>query len=222
MHDDYWEKLIDSILEKEPGLAREEVERHYIHLYFMRVEAVKRIEKRKGHDPVEHGRQIVRYAEGIGEGLGISEKEIILIGYSGELHDIGKIDPRIAPEILDKNGSLTPEERKIIQMHPIYSKEMISRFTYIGDLALYHHERPDGMGYPYGLKAEEIPFGSKIISVIEVYNALTHKRLYREAWSKEKALEEIIRNKGAQFDPYIVDAFVDFLEKDKGYNWFMQ
>jgi len=224
--DDYWNALINALVEKEQILGnrieRKEAQDHYLSLYFVRAEALKKIEKRKGHDPIEHGRQTTRYAYYTGKRIGLPKKERILIEYAAELHDIGKIDPRIPPDIWDKNGSLTPEERKIIEKHSLYSKEIITgksdltatkcNFSYIGDLAFYHHERPDGSGYICRLKSDEIPIGSAIISIIDVYNALTHWRPYKEPWPQEKALEELVRNKGTQFYPDIVDAFIDVIK----------
>ena len=126
------------------------------------------------------------------------------------LHDIGKIG--IPDAILNKPGPLTPEERAVMQKHPLISKEILSRIPSLSDcidIPLYHHEKYDGTGYPFGLKGEEIPLAARIFAVIDVYEALTSNRPYRKAWSKEKAIEYIRDNAGTHFDPEIALRFME-------------
>lgn len=126
----------------------------------------------------------------------------------------------MSEQIIDKPSKLTDEEFEEIKKHPIYSREMIDEalhknssvfrieeFKVIIDIASYHHERWDGKGYPYGLKGEGIPLTARIISITDAFDAMTTDRPYRKAISAEKAMEEIKRNSGTQFDPTVVVRF---------------
>jgi len=131
-------------------------------------------------------------------------------------YDIGKIG--IPEDILNKPGLLTEEEYRIVQRHPVISAEILERFEHLRELAhivRYHHERWDGKGYPEGLSGEEIPIESRILAVADAFDAMTSDRPYRKALKLEKAIEEIRKNKGKQFDPDIVEVFIDvILRKD--------
>ncbi len=138
------------------------------------------------------------------------ENELRKMRIGSLLHDIGKIG--IPDAVLNKPGPLTPEERIIIQQHPLISKEILSRIPSLYDcidIPLYHHEKFDGSGYPFGLKAESIPLAARIFAIIDVYDALVSDRPYRKAWPKEKALEYIREHRGTHFDPDIAMKFVD-------------
>ena len=150
----------------------------------------------------------------------LKQKKLEIIYLAGLLHDIGKIG--VSEQIIDKPSKLTDKEFEEIKKHPIYSREMIDEalhnnsnmfnieeFKVIIDIASYHHERWDGKGYPYGLKGEEIPLTARIISVADTYDAMTADRPYRKALTADKALEEIKRNSGTQFDPTVVDHFLE-------------
>ena len=139
-----------------------------------------------------------------------NENELKRLRIGSLLHDIGKIG--IPDAILNKPGPLTPEERAVMQKHPLISKEILSRIPSLSDcidIPLYHHEKYDGTGYPFGLKGEEIPLAARIFAVIDVYEALTSNRPYRKAWSKEKAIEYIRDNAGTHFDPEIALRFME-------------
>ena len=155
-----------------------------------------------------------------------SKKTIETIKWASLLHDVGKIG--IPEEILIKPGRLTDEEFKLIKQHPLYSKDILSNifdknvglfndedFALISDIAKYHHERLDGKGYPCGLKGEEIPIIARIISVADSYEAITAERPYKKAMSAEWAKEELIKGVGTQFDPKVVEAFLECFEKIK-------
>ena len=136
---------------------------------------------------------------------------------SAPLHDTGKI--KIPDNILNKPGKLTPEEFEIMKTHAALGKEIIEKAinTVEGESYLFearnmaanHHERWDGKGYPEGLKEEEIPLSARIMAVADVFDALTSKRVYKPAYSKEKALEIIREGKGTQFDPKCVEVFLE-------------
>lgn len=137
------------------------------------------------------------------------------------LHDIGKSG--IPESILYKPGPLTFYERKIIEMHPLIGVEVLHKisdgmnYKLFNDIEIasniirYHHEKWDGTGYPEGLKGEEIPFEARVIAIIDVYDALVSKRSYKEAWSEKEALSYLKEQKGIQFDPFLVDAFIEIV-----------
>lgn len=137
---------------------------------------------------------------------------------SSILHDIGKSG---VPEgILYKPGPLASYERAIIETHPLIGADILTKiaegldddwfheeFAIAKNIILFHHEKWDGSGYPYQLKGEDIPLESRIVSVVDVYDALTSRRSYKDCWNHERALEYIVEQKGKQFDPDIVDTF---------------
>lgn len=126
------------------------------------------------------------------------------------LHDIGKIG--VPDAILLKPGSLTAQERKVMQQHVQYGYNILAPITsarHTLDIALYHHERWDGKGYPYGLAAEQIPLVARLFSIVDVFDALTSDRPYRTAWDHSQALEYIAAQSGTQFDPQIVKLFLE-------------
>jgi HD-GYP domain-containing protein (c-di-GMP phosphodiesterase class II) len=126
------------------------------------------------------------------------------------LHDIGKIG--VPDAILLKPGSLTAQERKVMQQHVQYGYNILAPITdarHTLDIALYHHERWDGKGYPYGLAAEQIPLVARLFSIVDVFDALTSDRPYRTAWDHSQVLEYISAQSGTQFDPQIVRLFLE-------------
>jgi response regulator RpfG family c-di-GMP phosphodiesterase len=136
------------------------------------------------------------------------------------LHDIGKT--AIPKEILSKQGLLTPEEFEQVKQHTVIAGEVLlkansifveifGKDSYLAlarDIATHHHERWDGKGYPHGLKGEDIPLSARIIALVDVYDALRSNRPYKEAWPHQAAVDNIVRERGTQFDPHIVDAFL--------------
>ncbi|MTI85594.1 MAG: HD-GYP domain-containing protein [Firmicutes bacterium] len=128
---------------------------------------------------------------------------------AGLLHDIGKV--YIPTAILNKKDKLTEEEFRIIRMHPLMGAEMLNEMNYIYDIVeavLHHHERWDGKGYPFGLKGQEIPLYSRILSVADAFDAMISDRPYKKAIPRNLALAELKANAGTQFDPYIIESFV--------------
>ena len=126
------------------------------------------------------------------------------------MHDIGKL--MIPNEIIEKPGQLTDEEYEIIKKHTTYGNSMLSHsdgdiMSIAKSIAYEHHERWDGLGYPRGLKGDEISIYAQIVSVADVFDALTSRRSYKEPWDSVEAQVEIIRQKGQQFSPRIVDIF---------------
>ncbi|MCF6095373.1 HD domain-containing protein [Microaerobacter geothermalis] len=163
-----------------------------------------------------HSQRVMMLSKLIGEKLGLPERELKKLETAALLHDIGKIG--IPGSIVQKPGRLTKEEYEIIKLHPTISEQVLKHirdFDSIRTAVLHHHERMDGKGYPLGLKGEEIPQLARIISVADVFDALTSHRPYRVALSFEDAVEYIKNNQGVQFDPHIVQAFLEALEYNK-------
>jgi len=128
------------------------------------------------------------------------------------LHDIGKI--RIPDTILLKPTSLTQDEWEIMRQHPLYARDMLQGIRILEEaleIPLYHHERWDGSGYPYGIRGEAIPLKARIFAVADVWDALTSNRPYRPAWTKEAARSYIESQAGQQFDPCVVEIFLRLL-----------
>ncbi|MEK7858948.1 MAG: HD domain-containing phosphohydrolase [Elusimicrobiota bacterium] len=131
------------------------------------------------------------------------------VEYAALLHDIGKIG--IDEAILLKPGKLTPEEYEVMKKHPIIGHQILAPVKYLGPVAqmvLYHQEWFNGQGYPEALKGEEIPLGSRIVAVIDAWDAMTSDRPYRKALGREVAISELRKGAGTQFDPRVVEAFL--------------
>jgi len=157
----------------------------------------------------QHSARVSGYAVLMAESMGCSQEEIEKLNISGNLHDIGKIG--VPDSILLKKGKLNFEEYEVIKTHPTIGANIISRFGMWTDEQLiikHHHERFDGTGYPDGLKGNDIPFLSRILSVADAFDALTSDRSYRKRMSDEVAVSIIIANKWEQFDPKIVNIFL--------------
>lgn len=140
------------------------------------------------------------------------EEELKKLRVGSLLHDFGKIG--ISDTILNKPGPLTQEEQVEIKKHPLISREILSRISSLRDcidIPLYHHEKYDGTGYPFGLKGEAIPLSARLFAIVDVYDALTSDRPYRSAWPKEKTLEYIIDKAGTHFDPELVRRFIEMV-----------
>ncbi|WP_234418515.1 HD domain-containing phosphohydrolase [Dongshaea marina] len=146
----------------------------------------------------------------------LNEESIELIFKSAPLHDIGKVG--IPDAVLLKPGKLTDEEWQIMKQHPQIGKLALERaeeqlgsnsfLRYAGEIALSHHEKWDGSGYPEGLVGEEIPLSARLMALADVYDALISKRVYKEAFSHQKAREIILEGEASHFDPLVVTAFI--------------
>ncbi|HMD82809.1 MAG TPA: HD-GYP domain-containing protein, partial [Anaerolineales bacterium] len=150
----------------------------------------------------------------LAEHMGLKDKDLIQIRRGALLHDIGKMG--VPDRILLKPDNLTSEEWEIMKFHPAYAYEMLSRIEYLRpslDIPYCHHEKWDGTGYPRGLKEEEIPLYARIFAVADVYDALTSDRPYRSAWTKERTVEYIKSLSGTHFDPRVVNAFLELLNR---------
>ncbi|MFF9148153.1 HD-GYP domain-containing protein [Streptomyces sp. NPDC014861] len=141
--------------------------------------------------------------------LGMDGDRLDTVRFAGILHDVGKLG--VPTRVLRKDGPLTPEERRIIELHPEYGHEMIRGIGFLGearDAVLHHHERIDGSGYPYGLRGEEIPECARVVAVADAFDAMTSTRSYSRARPVATALAELERCAGSHFDPRMVAALV--------------
>ena len=157
-------------------------------------------------------RRVAFYALKLVNKLALNPKEVSQIELAGLLHDIGMIG--VAEEILKKTQKLTNEEYEKIKMHVQYSVKIledIKQLCEINEIIKYHHEYYNGCGYPYGLKGEEIPLGSRIIAIADAYDAMTSNRAYRESLSPQEAMNIIETASGKQFDPNLVAIFKSIL-----------
>lgn len=162
-----------------------------------------------------HSQNVTKHAVAIAEEMKLPAQTIEDIRRAGLLHDIGKIG--IKDEILFKPGKLTEEEYLQIKTHPLKGEEIIKSLPFLAGatgIVRHHHERFDGKGYPNGIKGENIELGARILAVADSFDAITTDRPYRPALSLQEAKNELNKNKGAQFDPEVVDCFLRVLEKN--------
>jgi putative nucleotidyltransferase with HDIG domain len=158
----------------------------------------------------KHSENMVNLSVSIGERLGVSVIELENLKYGTLLHDIGKIATPDA--ILNKPGKLTDEEFDEIKKHPIVGYELLSSVSKeIADIVRHHHEHVDGSGYPDGLQNIKLGIMAKIVAVVDVFDALINVRPYKQAFTKEKALEIIRASAGSHFDKDVVEAFVTLI-----------
>ncbi|HEX9758326.1 MAG TPA: HD domain-containing phosphohydrolase [Nitrospiria bacterium] len=162
-----------------------------------------------------HSDRTVDFAADIAKQFGLSPEETEHIKYAAILHDIGKIG--IPESILNKPGPLTEEEFEVMKKHPELGSNIVKQIKFLAPVAplIFHHqERFDGKGYPIGLSGDAIPMGSRIIAVLDAFDAMTSDRVYRKAPGKVRAIAELKQFSGTQFDPQVVAAFLNLLEEN--------
>ncbi|MCY6369430.1 diguanylate cyclase domain-containing protein [Clostridium ganghwense] len=162
-----------------------------------------------------HGDRLQELASKLAESVGMSDNEIKDMSLLGQFHDIGKVG--ISDAILFKSGKLNEEEAAEMKKHTEIGYRIAQSspdLMHISDWIFKHHEWWNGQGYPFGLKEEEIPIQCRILSIVDAYDAMTNDRPYRKALKKETAISEIKRCAGIQFDPMLVDKFINILNKD--------
>ena len=165
-----------------------------------------------------HSSRVAYYSRLLAGELGMSKDEQDDIYKMGLLHDIGKIG--VPRRIINKPGRLTDEEFSVMRSHPVIGSVILSRITIMPEIskgARWHHERPDGKGYPDRLKSGDIPFEAKIIAVADSYDAMTSYRSYRDVMKQEDVREQIVKGRGTQFDSKVADAMIALIDRDRDY-----
>lgn len=178
-------------------------------------ETLFRLAKAGEYRDTETGNHVLRmakYSRLIAEGLGLDNEHCHLIEMAAPMHDIGKIG--IPDHILLKPGRLSADEYEVMKKHPSIGYEILqdssSKFIRLGaKIALGHHEKFDGSGYPQALKGDEIPLEARIVAIADVFDALTSVRPYKDAWTNENAMEFLVANRGSHFDPRCLDVFIE-------------
>lgn len=166
----------------------------------------------RDHVTDEHTHRVADLTVALATRMGISDSELAYIRRGALLHDIGKMG--IPDVILQKPSALSEDELAIMRTHPEKAYQIISQIDYLTpalDIPYCHHERWDGTGYPRGLKGNEIPIAVQLFAVVDVYDALTTDRPYREAWSKDRALKYIQEQSGKHFSPEAVNTFFEMM-----------
>jgi HD-GYP domain-containing protein (c-di-GMP phosphodiesterase class II) len=189
--------------------------------YFQSMKVLAQSIEEKDKYTKAHSERMIKNAELLVEKLGLPEYLKEPVKFAALLHDIGKID--IPDAILGKKAALAEAEQKQMKTHPARGAGLIKNIKFLKPVVpmiLHHHERWDGKGYPKGLKGEEIPIGARIVCILDTFDAITSNRPYSDSRGKEWAIAELKECSGTQFDPEVVDAFIEILtEEDKKGDW---
>ncbi len=164
----------------------------------------------RDHETEGHSRRVTEMSVAIGVAMGLTDEQIVHLRRGALLHDIGKVG--IPDSILFKDGPLTPDERAVMEQHPLMAYEMFKDIPFLEPalpVALHHHERWDGEGYPHGLKGEDIPISARIFALADVWDALRSDRPYRAAWTEERVRDHIASLAGSHFDPEVVQVYLN-------------
>lgn len=187
-------------------LQQKAIEDEYINRYYLDMR------EDINNEVIEHSKRISKTVKSWGEFLGLNKVEIRKLELAAIFHDFGKLT--IPRNILLKTDKLNKEEWNIMKAHPLTGFYFAQNSKYLSESAetiLHHHERWDGTGYPYNLKGEEIPLHSRILNIVDSYDAMTRKRVYKENMSQREALMEIKKCSETQFDPELAMRFIDFI-----------
>jgi len=190
--------------------SREKLEKSYLEI----IKAFAVVLEERDAYTQGHSRRVTEYSVRVARQMGLSQEQIRALQIGGALHDIGKIG--IPEEVLLKPSGLSEEEWAVMRAHPEKGARMVEPLSFLSEerlLIKYHHERWDGKGYPEGLKGEQIPLLSRILCVADAFDAMTSTRSYRRRMTLNTAVARLIEGKGTQFDPKIVDVFIDCLAK---------
>ncbi|MFQ5645566.1 MAG: HD domain-containing phosphohydrolase [bacterium] len=212
-------RLLHNKVKTQITTLEHKLEEHTVELKETRLEIIRRLCRAAEYRDNETGLHIIRMSKIthlLASKIGLSKEHCELILNASPMHDIGKIG--IPDRILQKPGKLDANEFAIMKTHTIIGANMLSDHTSklmnkAHDIALTHHEKWNGTGYPVGLKGEEIPVEGRICALSDVFDALTSFRLYKKAWTYQEALDEINREKGKHFDPTIVDLFNEIFDQ---------
>jgi HD-GYP domain-containing protein (c-di-GMP phosphodiesterase class II) len=162
-----------------------------------------------------HTERVTEMALALAKEMGMDDDQLVNVRRGALLHDIGKIS--IPDEIISKPGKLTDEEFDVVKRSPLFAKKWLSQIEILKpalEIPYYHHEKWNGTGYPLGLSGEDIPLVARMFSIVDVWDALTSDRPYRQALSREEALNLIVSQSGAHFDPKVVESFIKVLSDE--------
>lgn len=197
----------------------EKVQERTMELEDLQVELIYRlgrVAEYRDNDTGMHVSRIGNYAFELGLAAGMNDEEAQLLLHASTMHDIGKVG--IPDEILLKPGVLTADEWEKMKSHTLKGGHILAGSTFAmlkmaEEIALTHHEKWDGSGYPQGLCGDQIPLVGRITAICDVFDALISERPYKKAWPLKDAIEEIKKGRGTQFDPYLVDLFMELVPK---------
>lgn len=193
-----------------------EIKRSYAHnqaLFLNILQVMAKVLEARDPYTKYHGESVARHARQIAGEVGCSQEELDLIQIAGILHDFGKIG--IRDGILNKESSLSAEEYEEVKRHPVIGSALLEPIEELSAVIKdihHHHERWDGGGYPGGLAGDDIPLGARILCIADSYDAMTSNRAYRRKMPESAARAEIVRCKGMQFDPELVEVFLGILD----------
>jgi putative nucleotidyltransferase with HDIG domain len=197
------EKNLERVKESETELRKN---------YDLTLQAWSKILEYRDRETEGHSRRVVELSTLLAQAVGLGAEEITHLRHGALLHDIGKL--AIPDDILLKRGELNDAERKVVEQHPVYAKQMLADISFLRpciDVAYSHHERWDGLGYPEGLKGTAIPLAARIFAVVDQWDALTSDRPYRTAWTRETVIAHLKKNSGKIYDPTVVDVFLSII-----------
>ncbi len=212
-------RLLHNEIREQNRILEEKVRQRTQQLRETQLEIVRRLGRAAEYRDNVTGMHVIRmshYCAELARAIGWDEEACEMLLYASPMHDIGKIG--IPDRILLKEGKLTPEEWEVMKSHATIGAELLSGSSsplmqMAMEIALSHHEKWDGTGYPRGLKGQEIPLVGRIVALCDVFDALTTERPYKQAWSVEEVIAEIDRQSGKHFDPKLVEAFKSILPK---------
>ena len=158
----------------------------------------------------DHTHRVARATIALGRALGLDEWTLRVWRWGALLHDIGKV--AVPDNILHKPGPLTAQEWGVMRRHPVLAKEILEKAAFVPEevmeIPLYHHERWDGSGYPFGLKGSAIPLAARAFAIVDVWDALQSDRPYRLPWPRARVIRYMRVNAGVLFDPYLVELYI--------------
>jgi hypothetical protein len=164
----------------------------------------------------KRGEETARLVVKLGRSMLLPEEDLRLLRYVSRIYDVGMV--KVGDEVLRKRGDLRPSELENIKRHPEQGVDILAPIEFLGkvkDAILHHHERFDGKGYPGGVAGDQIPLAARILAVVDAYESMITERPYRKAMRREEAIEELMSCSGTQFDPQVVEHFVEIIGKDE-------
>ncbi len=213
---DDWGKLIEIQSVGRDITERRQAEDRLVEAYETTLEGWAKALELRDKETEGHSRRVTETTLIVARAMGFSEEELTHIRRGSILHDIGKMG--IPDEILRKNGALTDEERIIVEKHPNTALALLKGIPFLEkalEIPCCHHEKWDGSGYPCGLKGDEIPLTARIFAVVDVWDALSTNRPYREAWPRERVMHYLMDESEKHFDPKVVEVFLQLVREGK-------